>query len=197
MFPSRKFMIGEAVRSLVKQMHVRSVSSEVPAVIRVGETLPHGELYEDFPTNVIQMPDFARGKNIVMFGVSGAFSPGCSKTHLKGYLKAATTMKNNGVDEIICVSVNDAYVMGAWAAQHNTKSKIRMFADPTGCFIYSLGLGMNLTQLGGFRAMRFSMVIINAIVREIHVEPDGIGLCCALADALNYKIHLRSKSEFS
>ncbi|XP_068632515.1 peroxiredoxin-5, mitochondrial [Battus philenor] len=157
------------------------------APIKVGDSLPSVDLFEDSPANKVNICDLISGKKVVLFAVPGAFTPGCSKTHLPGYVQNADKMKSDGVGEIVCVSVNDPYVMAAWGAQHNTKGKIRMLADPSGNFIKALDLGTNLPPLGGFRSKRFSMVINDGKVEELNVEPDGTGLSCSLADKLKYK----------
>ncbi|PZC86508.1 hypothetical protein B5X24_HaOG209227 [Helicoverpa armigera] len=159
-------------------------------LIQIGDSLPQSELYENFPTNTVRMPDLVLGKNVVMFAVPGAFTPGCSRTHLPGYIKLASQMKKDGINEIVCVSVNDPYVMGAWASKHETRGKIRMLADPSGSFIGAMGLGTHIATLGGYRAKRFSMFITNNIIRELNIEPDSTGLKCSLATQLFYKKHI-------
>ncbi|KAJ8730494.1 hypothetical protein PYW08_001907 [Mythimna loreyi] len=157
------------------------------APIKVGDSLPATDLFEDSPANKVNVSDLTAGKTVVLFAVPGAFTPGCSKTHLPGYVENADKLKGDGVQEIVCVSVNDPYVMAAWGAQHNTKGKIRMLADPTGAFIKALDLGVNLPPLGGYRSKRFSMVIKDGKVDKLNVEPDGTGLSCSLADKLKIK----------
>ena len=157
------------------------------APIKVGDMLPSMDLFEDSPANKVNTCELTAGKKVVLFAVPGAFTPGCSKTHLPGYVQIADKMKSDGVSEIVCVSVNDPYVMAAWGNQHNTKGKVRMLADPNGTFIKSLDLGTNLPPLGGFRSKRFSMVINDSKVEELNVEPDGTGLSCSLADKLKIK----------
>ncbi|KOB71158.1 Peroxiredoxin [Operophtera brumata] len=154
---------------------------------QVGDNIPKGELFEDSPANKVDVSELMKGKKVILFAVPGAFTPGCSKTHLPGYVANADKMKSEGVGEIVCVSVNDPYVMAAWGAQHNTKGKIRMLADPSGTFIKALDLGTNLAPLGGFRSKRFSMVINDSKVEELNVEPDGTGLSCSLADKIKIK----------
>ncbi|KAH9636397.1 hypothetical protein HF086_011254 [Spodoptera exigua] len=164
-------------------------------MIRVGETLPDGVLFEDHPTNPIKMSDLLVDRNVVMFAVPGAFTPGCSRIHLPGYINTAGEMKSEGVHEIICVSVNDPYVMAAWAEKNHTKGKIRMLADPSGEFIQAIGLGMNISALGGYRSKRFSMYIINNEVKELNIEPDGTALSCSLASRLEYKKYSNKKEK--
>lgn len=89
--------------------------------------MPVGDLYEDSPANKVSICDLTAGKKVILFGVPGAFTPGCSKTHLPGYVENADKLKAEGIAEIVCVSVNDPYVMAAWGAQHNTKGKVNIF----------------------------------------------------------------------
>lgn len=99
-------------------------------------------------------------------------------------MKKADELKSQGVNEIICIAVNDPFVMGAWAKEHNADGKIRMLADPEGKFTKSVDLGMELAALGGYRSKRYSMVVENGKVSNLQVEPDGTGLSCSLADKL-------------
>ncbi|XP_013187343.1 peroxiredoxin-5, mitochondrial [Amyelois transitella] len=172
-----------------KQTSSRSLHSTQIAMapIKVGDSLPSADLFEDSPANKVNVCELTSGKKVVLFAVPGAFTPGCSKTHLPGYVQNADKLKSEGVAEIVCVSVNDPYVMAAWGAQHNTKGKIRMLADPSGNFIKKLELGTELPPLGGFRSKRFSMVINDSVVEELNVEPDGTGLSCSLADKIKVK----------
>lgn len=167
-----------------RALHISRVTM---APIKVGDNLPVADLFEDSPANKVSVSDLTAGKKVILFAVPGAFTPGCSKTHLPGYVENADKLKSEGVDEIVCVSVNDPYVMAAWGAQHNTKGKVRMLADPNGTFIKALDLGINLPPLGGFRSKRFSMLISDSKVEELNVEPDGTGLSCSLADKLKIK----------
>ncbi|XP_055374020.1 peroxiredoxin-5, mitochondrial [Condylostylus longicornis] len=167
---------------------IRNFSSTVMAQVKVGDKLPAGELYEDSPANKININDVCNNKKIVIFGVPGAFTPGCSKTHLPGYVNNSDKIKSeNGVDEIICVSVNDPFVMSAWAKEHNAAGKVRLLADPAASFVKALDLTVNLPPLGGLRSKRFSMIVKNNEIVELNVEPDGTGLSCSLAEKLGGK----------
>ncbi|XP_075974546.1 peroxiredoxin 5 [Anticarsia gemmatalis] len=181
--------IIRGITALTRQASGRALhtSQLAMAPIKVGDNLPVADLFEDSPANKVNVCELTGGKKVILFAVPGAFTPGCSKTHLPGYVSNADKLKSEGVDEIVCVSVNDPYVMAAWGAQHNTKGKIRMLADPSGNFIKALDLGINLPPLGGFRAKRFSMVINDSKVEELNVEPDGTGLSCSLADKIKVK----------
>ncbi|NP_001040386.1 peroxiredoxin [Bombyx mori] len=171
-------------RASARALHISQLSM---APIKVGDQLPAADLFEDSPANKVNICELTAGKKVVLFAVPGAFTPGCSKTHLPGYVQNADKLKSDGVAEIVCVSVNDPYVMAAWGAQHNTKGKVRMLADPSGNFIKALDLGTNLPPLGGFRSKRFSMVIVDSKVQDLNVEPDGTGLSCSLADKIKVK----------
>lgn len=188
MFPTAP-SIARSIVALTKQATARAVHTShlAMAPIKVGDNVPEGVLYEDSPANKVNVSELTKGKKVVLFAVPGAFTPGCSKTHLPGYVENADKMKADGVSEIVCVAVNDPFVMSAWGVQHNTKGKVRMLADPSGDYIKALDLGTNLPPLGGFRAKRFSMVINNSKVEELNVEPDGTGLTCSLANKLNLK----------
>jgi 2-Cys peroxiredoxin 5 len=152
--------------------------------IEVGQSLPHGSLHEGSPKNTVDPATaFATGKH-VLFAVPGAFTPGCSKTHLPGYVDGFDTFRSKGIDSIHCVSVNDAFVMTAWGEAHGATGKVRMLADPSAAFTKSLGLEVDAAVLGGLRSKRYSMVIEDGTVTQLEVEPDGFGLSCSLAPAL-------------
>lgn len=104
---------------------------------------------------------------------------------MPSYIEKEKELKASGITEIVCVSVNDPFVMSAWGNQFNVKGKIRMLADPAGAFTKAVDLGIDLPPLGGLRSKRFSMVIDNGIVKSLNVEPDGTGLTCSLADRIN------------
>lgn len=152
--------------------------------IEIGQPLPHAQLHEGNPGNVVDpAAAFASGKH-VLFAVPGAFTPGCSKTHLPGYVADHAKFAAKGVASINCVAVNDAFVMEAWGQAHGTAGKVRMLADPAGAFTQALGLGVDAAVLGGLRSQRYAMVIEDGVVTHLQVEPDGFGLSCSLAPAL-------------
>ncbi|XP_055607471.1 peroxiredoxin-5, mitochondrial-like [Uranotaenia lowii] len=153
-------------------------------LIKEGDKIPSIDLFEDSPANKVNIADLCAGKKVILFAVPGAFTPGCSKTHLPGYVDKAADLKSSGVDEIVCVSVNDPFVMSAWGKAHNTAGKVRMLADPSAVFTKQLDLGTELPPLGGLRSKRFSMVLENGTVKTLNVEPDGTGLSCSLADKI-------------
>ncbi|KAL3267574.1 hypothetical protein HHI36_011692 [Cryptolaemus montrouzieri] len=152
--------------------------------VKVGDSVPAVDLFEDNPTNKVNLAELAKGKKIIMFAVPGAFTPGCSKTHLPGYVKRADELKSQGISEIVCVSVNDPFVMGAWGKDQNTQGKVRMLADPSAELAKKLDLALNIAPLGGVRSKRYSMVIEDGKITSLQVEPDGTGLSCSLAEAV-------------
>ncbi|CAH1992432.1 unnamed protein product [Acanthoscelides obtectus] len=153
-------------------------------LVTVGDSLPNVDLYEDNPTNKVNLAQLAAGKKVILFGVPGAFTPGCSKTHLPGYVSKADELKKQGVGEIICVSVNDPFVMAAWGKDQNTAGKVRMLADPSATLAKELDLTVDIAPLGGTRSKRYSLVAENGKVTQLQVEPDGTGLSCSLADKI-------------
>lgn len=114
------------------------------------------------------------GKKVVMFAVPGAFTPTCSNQHLPGYVENADALKAKGVDEIICLSVNDAFVMGAWGEDRGTGDKVRMIADGNGDLTKALGLEMDGSGIGfGLRCQRFAAIIDDGTVTKLAVEAPG------------------------
>ncbi|KAI0218033.1 Peroxiredoxin-5, mitochondrial [Lamellibrachia satsuma] len=152
------------------------------APIKVGDKLPSLTLFEGSPNDKVNIADLFANKKGVLFAVPGAFTPGCSKTHLPGYLEKADELKAKGVNVIVCVAVNDSFVMDAWGRANNAEGKIRMLADTCGEFTKKMDMELDLTQaLGGIRSKRYSMVVENGVVTRLNVEPDGKGLSCSLA----------------
>ncbi|XP_048853957.1 peroxiredoxin-5, mitochondrial-like [Brienomyrus brachyistius] len=153
--------------------------------IKVGQRLPAVEVQEDDPGKKVAMDKLFKGKKGVLFAVPGAFTPGCSKTHLPGFVQQAEQLRSKGVQELACISVNDAFVMSAWGKEHAAGGKVRMLADPTGAFAKAVDLLLDSDQivqvLGNKRSKRYVMLVEDGVVKKIHVEPDGTGLTCTLA----------------
>lgn len=151
--------------------------------IKVGEHVPDGTLTEFIETqtascalgpNAFQVADMVKGKTIALFAVPGAFTPTCSVNHLPGYLENAQAFKDKGVDEIWCVSVNDAFVMGAWGRERKTEGKIRMLADGSALWTTSMGLALDLIQRGmGVRSQRYSALLVDGVVKQLNIEAPG------------------------
>ena len=155
--------------------------------IKVGDSLPSVNLYDGAPNVVVNLAeDLKNKKKAIIFGVPGAFTPGCSKTHLPGYIKDFEKLtKEKGVDYVGCLSVNDAFVMKAWGdATGVAENTIHMLADPTAEFVKAAGLDFNHAVLGGARSKRFSMVVQEGKVTALEVEPDNGGLTCSLVNEI-------------
>lgn len=128
-----------------------------------------------------------KGKKVVMFAVPGAFTPGCSVTHLPGYVVLADKIKAKGVDSIVCLSVNDAFVMGAWGKSQNAE-QLLMLADGNGEFTKAAGLEMDASGFGmGTRSKRYAMIVENGVVSHLAVEPAG-GIEVSAAEAILAKL---------
>ncbi|XP_008330395.1 peroxiredoxin-5, mitochondrial [Cynoglossus semilaevis] len=166
----------------VKLLHTSAVA-RMP--IQVGECLPAVEVQEGQPGNRVAMDKLFKGKKGILFAVPGAFTPGCSKTHLPGFVSQAADLKKKGIEEVACLSVNDVFVMAAWGKEHGADGKVRMLADPTGMFTKAVDLLISNDQLeqvlGNKRSKRYAMLVEDGVVKKINVEPDGTGLTCSLA----------------
>jgi peroxiredoxin len=122
----------------------------------------------------LKTDEFFAGKKVVVFALPGAFTPTCSAKHLPGFVQKADDIRHKGVDAIACVSVNDAFVMGAWGEQQGAGDKVMMLADGNGEFTRALGLEMDASKFGmGKRSQRFSMLIDNGVVTQLNVEEPG------------------------
>ena len=151
--------------------------------IKVGDKLPEGTLTEFVATerpgctvgpNAFQVGELTKGKKIVIFGLPGAFTPTCSAKHVPSYVQNIDKLKAKGVDEVWCISVNDAFVMGAWGKEQNSEGKVRMMADGSATFTKALGLEFDLVARGmGVRSQRYSMLVDNGVVKSINVEGPG------------------------
>jgi peroxiredoxin len=152
-------------------------------MIKVGEKLPAGTLHEfvevegngcSIGPNAFDIEKATAGKTIALFALPGAFTPTCSAKHVPGYVEKAAELQAAGVDEIWCVSVNDAFVMGAWARDQKTAGKVRMMADGSGDFARATGLTLDLTARGmGLRSNRYSMLVVDGVVKTLNVEAPG------------------------
>jgi peroxiredoxin len=151
--------------------------------IKVGDRLPEGTLTEmievetpgcSIGPNSFAVSDLTRGKRIVIFGLPGAFTPTCSAKHVPGYVGNFEKFKAKKVDEVWCVSVNDAFVMGAWGRDQKAAGKVRMMADGNAAFARALGLDIDLTARGmGVRSQRYSMLVEDGVVKALNVEQPG------------------------
>jgi len=152
-------------------------------MIKIGDTLPATTLMEysevegngcSIGPNAVDVAKASAGKTIALFALPGAFTPTCSAKHVPGYVEQYEAFKAAGVDEIWCLSVNDAFVMGAWARDQKTGTKVRMLADGDAVFAKATGLTLDLTGKGlGLRSNRYSMLVKNGVVQTLNVEGPG------------------------
>lgn len=144
--------------------------------ITVGDSIPSATLYvmgEGGP-EAVSTDDLFAGKKVAVFGLPGAFTRTCSAQHLPGFVQNAEALKAKGVDVIVCLSVNDAYVMNAWGKDQNVGDKVMMVADGSAEFVQAAGLDMDLIARGmGVRSQRFAMVVDDGVVKSLHVDPPG------------------------
>ena len=151
--------------------------------IKVGDTLPEATLTEfvevegngcSIGPNGFQISALTKGKTIAIFGLPGAYTPTCSAKHVPSYLSNLDALKAKGVDEVWCVSVNDAFVMGAWGRDQHATGKVRMMADGSADFTKKMGLELDLTARGmGVRSDRYSMLVKDGVVKAINREAPG------------------------
>lgn len=152
-------------------------------MLKVGDKLPAGSLSEfievegngcSLGPNTFDLEKATAGKKIAVFALPGAYTPTCSAKHVPGYVENAEALKAAGVDEIWCVSVNDAFVMGAWGRDQHTGGKVRMMADGSADFAKATGLTLDLTARGmGLRSNRYSMLVVDGVVKTLNVEGPG------------------------
>jgi glutaredoxin/glutathione-dependent peroxiredoxin len=151
--------------------------------IKVGDKLPAGTLKEfievetegcSLGPNNVDIATATAGKTIAIFALPGAFTPTCSAKHVPGYVAQFDALRAAGVDEIWCVSVNDAFVMGAWGRDQHASGKVRMMADGSAAFTRALGLEQDLSARGmGIRSQRYAMVVDDGVVKTLNVEAAG------------------------
>ena len=152
-------------------------------MIKVGDSLPAATLMEysevegegcSIGPNAVDVAKASAGKTIALFALPGAFTPTCSAKHVPGYVQQFDELKAAGVDEIWCVSVNDAFVMGAWAREQKSVGKVRMLGDGSAAFTQATGLTLDLTARGmGVRSNRYSMLVKDGKVASLNIEAPG------------------------
>jgi glutaredoxin/glutathione-dependent peroxiredoxin len=152
-------------------------------MIKVGDKLPAGNLQEfievegngcSIGPNSFDIAKLTAGKKVALFALPGAYTPTCSAKHVPGYVEKFDALKKAGVDEVWCVSVNDAFVMGAWGREQKAGGKVRMMADGSADFAKATGLTLDLTARGmGLRSNRYSMLVVDGVVKTLNVEAPG------------------------
>ena len=144
--------------------------------ISVGDRVPSTTLHHitsDGPAE-ISSDDLFGGKTVALFALPGAFTPTCSAKHVPSYVAAADALKAKGVDTIVCLSVNDAFVMGAWGEDRGVGDKVMMVADGSADFTRAVGLDLDLSGGGfGVRSQRYSMLVRDGVVAALHIEAPG------------------------
>lgn len=161
--------------------------------VSVGDHVPECTLYEYFNEesdgcsvgpNAFKLSELVKGKRIALFALPGAYTPTCSAKHLPGYVEKAEALKEK-VDEIWCVSVNDAFVMGAWGRDNNATGSVRMMADGSAEFTKAVGMDLDLTERGlGVRSRRYSMLLDDGIIKTINLEDAPGGMEVSDADTM-------------
>lgn len=147
--------------------------------IKVGDKIPAGSLgiMKSEGPGAISTDELCGGKTVVLFGVPGAYTPTCSKTHLPGFVQNSSALKAKGIDTLACLSVNDVFVMDAWGKSSGAEGKVLMLADGNATFTKALGLELDASGFGmGTRAQRFAMVVKDGVVQKLAVEPSA-GQC--------------------
>jgi len=152
-------------------------------MLKIGDRLPSGKLQEfmevegngcSLGPNTFEIDTLTAGKKIAIFALPGAYTPTCSAQHVPGYVQQAEALRAAGVDEIWCISVNDAFVMGAWGRDQKTAGKVRMMADGSADFTKATGLTLDLTAKGmGLRSQRYSMLVVDGVVKTLNIEGPG------------------------
>jgi peroxiredoxin len=147
--------------------------------IKVGDKVPGGSfgvMQNNGPASMTT-DELFNGKTVVLFGVPGAFTPTCSKTHLPGFVQNASALRAKGVDAVACMAVNDVFVMDAWGKSAGADGKVVMLADGNATYTKALGMELDASGFGmGTRSQRFAMVVKNGVVDKVMVEPSA-GQC--------------------
>ena len=165
----------------------RSLLARMP--INIGERIPSCKtlrVMKDGEGVVpISVDELFKGKKVVMFGVPGAFTPGCSKTHCPSFVAGADQLRAKGVDSVVCMAVNDAYVMHAWGESQKVGDKILMVGDGSAELTKSLDVVKDLTDAGlGVRCERFAAIVDDGVVKHFVVEPPNAGITKTTAEAM-------------
>src|SRR6266481_4326953 len=167
----------------IELFHFNRNPEEIQMAIKVGDKLPGGTLWElieeetpgcTIGPNAFKVEEIGKKKRIAIFGLPGAFTPTCSAKHVPSYVENFDRLRAKGVDEIWCVAVNDAFVMGAWGRDQKSSGKVRMMADGSAEFTKKVGLELDLTARGmGIRSQRYSMLVEDGVVKRLNVEAPG------------------------
>ncbi|HRE59739.1 MAG TPA: peroxiredoxin [Micropepsaceae bacterium] len=144
--------------------------------IKVGDRIPSATLMHmgEKGPSAVSTDELFGGRKVVLFALPGAFTPTCSARHLPGFVQHAEDFRKKGVDEVVCLSVNDAFVMNAWGKDQNAGGKVHMIADGNAEFTRKVGLELDGTKFGmGLRSQRYSMLVENGVVKKLNIEEGG------------------------
>ena len=158
--------------------------------IKAGDRVPDVKVKEmgDGGPKDVSIAELTKGKKVVLFAVPGAFTPTCSMKHLPGFVEKAGELRAKGVQEVVCLSVNDAFVMGAWGKDQGAAGKVRMLADGNGEFAKAIGLELDASGFGmGKRSQRYALIVNDCKVEHVLVEP-GPGLNASSAESVLQKL---------
>ena len=159
--------------------------------VQVGDTLPEATLKRVGASGIedVNLGDYIEGRKVVIFAVPGAFTPACSQKHLPGYVQKADQIRSEGVDEIICIAVNDPFVLKGWGEISGAEGKVTILSDWNAFFVDALGLSFDASGAGmGRRAMRFMMIVDDGVVRDIQVEEKGGDVTVSGAESCALKL---------
>ncbi|XP_058763268.1 peroxiredoxin-2B-like [Vicia villosa] len=159
------------------QLQFQVLLQFIPSPITVGAAIPDGTsayLDEENKPQSASIHSLSAAKKVIIFGVPGAFTRTCSLKHVPGFIERAEELKGKGVDEIICISVNDSFVMNAWAKTFPENNHVKFLADRSAKYTHSLGLELDLTEKGlGIRLRRFALLVEDLKVKVANVEGEG------------------------
>lgn len=159
-------------------------------VIKVGDNLPASTFMWMGPDSEIDVrvstsSEIFEGKKVAVFGLPGAYTPVCSADHLPGFVKVSDSLLKKGIDSVVCISINDPFVMDAWAKAQGVGDNIQMLCDPTAAFTIAVGLDLELADFGlGVRSERYSMIVDNGTVVRVNIEESILACNASSADAL-------------
>jgi len=146
-------------------------------MIKVGDRIPEGtfKTMTEEGAKIIKTNEIFAGKKVVFFGVPGAFTPGCSKVHLPGYVANIDAIRATGIDSVVCMAVNDVFVMGAWSKDQGAEGKVTLVSDGSAHYTKALGLELDLGHVFmGMRCKRFSMIVNDGVVESVNVDDRAI-----------------------
>lgn len=171
----------------VQTLNVTTLPVSQMSTIQKGDYIPEDATFlilkDDAPTPVGKAELF-NNKKVVLFGVPGAFTPGCSKAQCPSFVLAAARLKQKGIDEVYCTAVNDCFVLDAWAREQGAAGKVTMLADGDGSFARKVGLTRDTGAFGGVRSARYAMVVNNGVVEHLAIDEPFTEVKVTTADAL-------------